>query len=132
MIVAAVGVSTITAGWHRLADVVGAILIALAWARSSPRSSFAPRAGCPADLGHGARRLDHSARGLAGAGVIIAGIVGLVVAAFDPARLGDAAAAGGSEPRTFVAALVVTLGSALVAFALYEWAMRGVALEAPP
>jgi membrane-associated phospholipid phosphatase len=30
--VSAVGMSTVVAGWHRLADVLGAILIALAWA----------------------------------------------------------------------------------------------------
>jgi len=132
VIVAVVGVSTITAGWHRLADVLGAILIALAWASLVTAVLVRAQGWMPRrtwGMGHGgwATRL----AGLAGAGVIIAGLASLVVAAFDPARLGDAAAAGGSEPRTFVAALVVTLGSALVAFAAFEWAMRGVALEAP-
>jgi membrane-associated phospholipid phosphatase len=132
VIVAMVGVSTITAGWHRLADVVGAVLIALAWASIVTAAlvrvqGWMPRRTWGMGYGGWATRL----AGLAGAGVIIAGIFSLVVAATDPAPLGHAAAAGGSEPRTFVAALVVTLGSALVAFAAYEWAMRGVALEAP-
>jgi membrane-associated phospholipid phosphatase len=132
VIVAAVGVSTITAGWHRLADVVGAILIALAWAAIVTAVLVRAQGWMPRrtwGMGHGgwATRL----AGVAGAGVIIAGIVSLVVAGLDPAPLGGAAAASGVEPRTFVAALVVTFGSALVAFAAYEWAMRGVALEAP-
>jgi membrane-associated phospholipid phosphatase len=134
VIVAVIGVSTITAGWHRLADVVGAVLIALAWASLVTAALVRAQGWMPRrtwGMGHGgwATRL----AGLAGAGVIIAGIVSLVVAALDPAPLRDAAAAGAgaAEPRTFVAALVVTLGSALVGFAAYEWAMRGVALEAP-
>ena len=132
VIVAAVGVSTITAGWHRLADVVGAILIALAWAAIVTAALVRVQGWMPRRTwgrGHGGwtTRL----AGGAGAGVIIAGIVSLLVAGLDPAPLGGATAAVGSEPRTFVAALVVTFGSALVAFAAYEWAMRGVALEAP-
>ena len=132
IVVAVVGVSTITAGWHRLADVVGAVLIALAWASIVTAALVRAQGWMPRrtwGIGHGgwATRL----AGLAGAGVIVAGIISLVVAALEPAPLRDAAAAGGPEPRTFVAALVVTLGSALVAFAAYEWAMRGVALEAP-
>ena len=132
VIVAAVGVSTITAGWHRLADVVGAILIALAWAAIVTAALVRAQGWMPRrtwGMGHGgwATRL----AGLAGASVILAGIVSLVGAGLDPAPLGGATAASGIEPRTFVAALVVTFGSALVACAAYEWAMRGVALEAP-
>ncbi len=128
--VAAVGVSTITAGWHRLADVVGAILISLAWAGLVTAALVLAQGWMPRrtwGLGYGGRPTRVAA--LAGAGVIILGIAGLVVGALDMGPLDDVSAVGGSEPRTFVAALVVTFGAAMVASAAYVWAMRGVALE---
>jgi hypothetical protein len=67
--------------------------------------------------------------GLAGAVVIVVGINVLLVTALDPAPLTQAIEVGTSDPRTFTAALVVALGSALVASAGFVWAMRGVALE---
>ena len=60
---------------------------------------------------------------------IAVGITALLVTALDPAPLTQAIAVGTSEPRTFTAALITALGSALVACAGYVWAMRGVALE---
>ena len=129
-LVAVVGLSTITAGWHRLADVVGAILISLAWASIVTAvlvlaQGWMPRRTWGTGLGGPATTLT----GIAGAVVIAVGITALLVTALDPAPLTDAIAVGTSEPRTFTAALITALGSALVACAGYVWTMRGVALE---
>ncbi len=129
-LVAVVGLSTITAGWHRLADVVGAVLISLAWASIVAAilvvaQGWMPRRTWGTGLGGPATTLT----GLAGVVVIVVGVTALLVTALDPAPLTQAIAVGTSEPRTFTAALITALGSALVACAGYVWAMRGVALE---
>jgi membrane-associated phospholipid phosphatase len=132
VLVAAVGVSTITAGWHRLADVVGAILISLAWASIVTAALVRAQGWMPRRTwGRGLGGRATTVAGLAGAVVIVAGIVGVAGAGVDPSPLKDAVAASASESWTFIAALVIALGSALVACAAYVWAMRGVALELP-
>lgn len=129
--VAAVGVSTITAGWHRLADVLGAILISLAWASVVTAALVLAQGWMPRRTwGRGLGGRAAMVAGLAGAVLVLVGIVGVALAALDPAPQG-VAAVGASEARTFIASLVIALGSALLACASYVWAMRGVALELP-
>jgi membrane-associated phospholipid phosphatase len=132
LVVAVIGVSTIMAGWHRLADVVGGMLVALAWASIvtavlvrvqgwMPRRTWVlGRAGSVTTIA-----------GLAGAMVFAAGLVALTATLLDPVPLRDAVDAGRAEPRAFAGALVVTLGSALVACAGFVWALQGVAVESP-
>ena len=129
--VAAVGVSTITSGWHRLADVVGAILISLAWASIVTAALVLAQGWMPRRTwGRGLGGRATTVAGLAGAILVLVGIVGVGAAALDPAYQG-VAAAGATEARTFIAALVIALGCAVLACAAYVWAMRGVALELP-
>ncbi len=130
--IAAVGVSTIMSGWHRLADVVGGILVALAWASVITAmlvlvQGWMPRRTWTRGLGGPVAAV----AGIAGALVIVAGVAALAGTVLDPTAIGDAVDAGTLVPRTFAAALVVALGASVVACAGYVWALRGVAVESP-
>jgi len=127
---AAVGVSTIIAGWHRLADVVGAILIALAWASLvagfaalaqgwMPRRTWAQGVGGPVG----------SIVAGAGAVAIVAGAIGIAIAVANQPQLAELIAARAPAPGPFMAALAVTVGFSLIACVGYVMAMRGVAFE---
>lgn len=129
----AVGTSTIVAGWHRLADVVGAFLIALAW-NAIPTALLVliqgrmPRHSWRSGLGG-------TATGLAafvGAAAVLAGGLGLAVALVVPAPIADALATGPAPAQTFVAAVTISAGTGFLAVAALLWALRGVALELPP
>jgi membrane-associated phospholipid phosphatase len=132
-LIAAVGTSTITAGWHRLADVVGGILIALAWAALATSAlvvaqGWMPRQTWRRGLGGGAT----TAAAFAGAAALLAGGLGLGLVIGDAAPLTDLVESGSPAARTFVAAVTISAGVACLAVAVFVWAMRGVALELPP
>lgn len=131
-LIAAVGVSTMIAGWHRLADVEGAILISLAWASLVTAvlvyaQGWMPRRTWGRGLGGPAMTI----AGAAGAVGVIAGAVGIIVVGVDPTPLAELVATGALGPRTFVAALAIAAGTSLIGCASYVWAMRGVAFELP-
>ncbi len=132
VVIAAVGTSTITAGWHRLADVLGAILISLAWAALATSvlvvvQGWMPRRTWRRGLGAGAS----TAAAFAGAAALLAGALGLAVVIADSAPLSTLAEPGPPAARTFVAAVSISAGVACLAVAALVWAMRGVALELP-
>jgi membrane-associated phospholipid phosphatase len=127
---AAVGVSAMTLAWHRLADVVGAILIALAWMALATallvlRQGWMPR-----------RTWSRGRPGLIVGTVAVVGIIavtaafgGLVAAFVVSDVVEQTVEAVSSEPTVFVSALVVVLGASLISYAVYVWAMNGVAYE---
>jgi len=130
LLTAAVGMSTITTGWHRLADVVGATLISLAWASVVTAvlvrtQGWMPRRTWGRGIGNRATLV------AATAGVVasLAGAAGLAVAMIDPAPLASLIADRVTTPESFVAALAIAAGTTLIAAAGYLWAMRGVAFE---
>ena len=131
-LIAAIGVSTMIAGWHRLADVEGAIFISLAWASLitailvyahgwMPRRSWGRRLGGPAMRVVGA----------SGAVAIVAGTMGILVIGMGPTPLAELIATQALGPRTFVAALAIAAGTSLIGCAGFVWALRGVAFELP-
>ncbi len=131
-VVATVGVSTMIAGWHRLADVEGAILISLAWASLVTAilvlaQGWMPRRTWGRGLGGPAMRF----AGAIGAGAVVAGVVGIIVISIDPTPLPELIDSQALAPRTFVAALAIAAGTSLVGCAGYVWALRGVAFEQP-
>jgi membrane-associated phospholipid phosphatase len=131
-LVATVGVSTMIAGWHRLADVEGAIFISLGWASFVTAILVAVRGWMPRrtwrrGVGGPPIRLV----GVAGAVAVVAGTIGIVVIGIDPSPLAELVATNAIAPRTFVAALAVAAGTSLVGCAGYVWALRGVAFELP-
>jgi membrane-associated phospholipid phosphatase len=130
--VAAAAISTIVLTWHRLADAVGAVLISLAWASLVTAVLVLAEGRMP-------RRTWHRGRGgavaafvaLVGGLAIVAGLVVLTAGLFDQRALDEAIATVADDPVAFAAALVVTAGSTLIAYAAYVWGLRGVALEHP-
>jgi membrane-associated phospholipid phosphatase len=130
---AAVGTSTILAGWHRLADVVGAVLLALAWTAIPAALLVLGRGWMPRRSWR--RGLGGTATGTAafvGAAAMLAGGLGLAVALIVPASVADALASGPAPARTFVAAVTISAGAGFLAIAALLWALRGVALELQP
>ncbi len=120
------------AGWHRLADVEGAILISLAWASFVAAilaygRGWMPRRTWGRGLGGPPMRI----LGAAGAVAVVAGTIGIAVIGVDPTQLAELVATNAIAPRTFIAALAVAAGTSLVACAGYVWALRGVAFEIP-
>lgn len=127
-----VGVSVVTAGWHRLADAVGAIMIALAWTALAggvlaQLQGWMPRRTWRTGLGRGTIVTG----GLVGVVAVAAG--GLAVASLLVDTTPVAAAFTGlrDAPRAFWAAIVVVAGTALVASSALVWALHGLALELP-
>jgi membrane-associated phospholipid phosphatase len=130
---AAVGTSTILAGWHRLADVVGAVLLALAWTAVPTALLVLAQGWMPRRSWR--RGLGGTATGTAafvGAAAMLAGGLGLAVALIVPASGADALAVAPAPARTFVAAVTLSAGSGFLAIAALLWALRGVALELQP
>ncbi|MEW6223358.1 MAG: phosphatase PAP2 family protein [Chloroflexota bacterium] len=128
----AVGMSTVVAGWHRLADVIGAILISLAWtalcaAGLARVSGWMPRRSWRTGLGGGTILLG----GVAGAVALAIGGIVLVAVATDPAPIAEALRTLADAPRAFLAALAIVGGTALLSAVALLWGLRGVALELP-
>ena len=126
----AVGMSTVVAGWHRLADVLGAILISLAWtalcaAALARLRGWMPRRSWRTGLGRGTTVLG----GVAGIAALVVG--GIVVAAVvsDPAPVEEVLETLADAPRAFLAALAIVAGGTLLAPVALLWGLRGVALE---
>ncbi len=129
---AAVGLSTITTGWHRLADVVGGLLISLAWAGVVTAvlvraQGWMPRRSWGSGFGGGATTV----AGILGFIAVVAGAAGLGIALVDPAPLGDLIRDRATTPESYIGALAIAAGAAVITSASYVWAMRGIALEAP-
>ena len=129
---AAVGLSTITTGWHRLADVVGAILISLAWAGIVTAVLVRAQGWMPRRTwGRGIGGSATTVAGIVGFLAVVGGAAGLGIALVDPAPLGDLIRERATTPESYLGALAIAAGTALIASAGYVWAMRGIALELP-
>lgn len=132
VLTAAVGVSTITAGWHRLADVVGADLIALGWAALVTAALVLAQGRMPRRTWtRGLGRRTTFITGATGVIVICAGAVILAIALVDPAPLGRLIDDRSTTPEAFVASIAIAIGTALIGTGAYVWAMRGVAVDLP-
>ena len=130
ILIGAVGVSTIAAGWHRLADVAGAVLISLAWASLVTGilvrgQGWMPRRTWGRGLGGRVTTLAAAVGWVA----VITGAAGVAVSLSDPTPLDGVIATDPLAVWTFVAAVAITAGVSLLAPASYVWAMRGVAFE---
>ncbi len=132
VLTAAVGISTITEGWHRLADVVGADLIALGWAALVTAALVLAQGRMPRRTWtRGLGRRTAYITGATGLIVIGAGAAGLALALVDPAPLGRLINDRATTPEAFVASIAIAIGTALIGTGAYVWAMRGVAVDLP-
>lgn len=127
--VGVVGISTLTAGWHRLADAVGAILVALAWSGLVAAVVVATRGSMP-------RRTWHAGSSRLATRILLVGALGLfgvavgVLAYAWVTRAGAGTLADGLEaPLAYALAVVILAAGALLASASLLWALRGVNLE---
>jgi membrane-associated phospholipid phosphatase len=129
---AAVGVSAIGLAWHRLADVIGGMLIALAWASMVTALLVRLQGWMPRRTwARGQGGMVMGAAIALGVLALVAGGVVLVVGLVATDALSQAIAVAEAEPPAFLAALITVVGASLVASAAYVWAMHGVALRAP-
>jgi membrane-associated phospholipid phosphatase len=129
-VTAAVGVSTIVAGWHRLGDVAGAVLIALAWACLLTALLVLARGWMPRRTwGRGSGGRMAALASLGGAAAIVVGAAGIAVVALDRPYLSEVIADQAAQPGPFVAALSIAAGISFIACVGYVVAMRGVAIE---
>lgn len=127
---AAIGVSALSLAWHRLADVVGAVLIALAWVSLTTailvlRQGWMPRRTWE----RGRPGLVIGSAAALGALALGAGIVTLVAGLVVSDVVEQTIEAAASGPTTFIAAAIAAAGSALIGVAAYVWAMNGVAFR---
>jgi hypothetical protein len=130
---AIVGTSTIAAGWHRLADAVGAMLIDLAWASLLTAllvvaQGWMPRRTWRRGLGGGATGLAT----LLGSAAMLAGGFGLALVLVGPGPVNEWLSVTPTPARTFVAAVTISAGSSFLVLAAFVWGLRGIALELPP
>ncbi|HVA87203.1 MAG TPA: phosphatase PAP2 family protein [Candidatus Saccharimonadales bacterium] len=128
--VAVVGMSAVAAGWHRLDDAIGAILVALAWAALGTAVLAAGWSALPRrSWSFGSARSGTSLLAFASAVALLLGAAVLLYAWLNPEFAARSPAAIDDAPRVFVGALAVIAGAALGACASLLWAMRGIVLE---
>jgi membrane-associated phospholipid phosphatase len=127
--VSVVGISTLTAGWHRLADALGAILVALAWTSLVAATVAATRGTMPRRSWHaGSSRLATRVL-LVGAGALFAAAAAVLAWAWGTHATPGSVVGVLEAPLAYALALAILAAGALVASASLLWAMRGVTLE---
>ncbi len=127
------GTSTIIAGWHRMEDVVGAGLVALAWVAATAAIVVRRRGAVPVADHH---RTGHRVAGRAlVVGALVVGVLGLlawgqvfvegdeIIAALD--------AGTASAQRLFAGAAVITVAAAIATVATLWRAIRRGEIERP-
>ena len=132
VVVAIVGISTLVAGWHRMADAIGGVFVATAWAGGSA-SILAWRRGVEgvgrrtATLG----RWSSTAPMLAGAGILALAGLAYVVAAIDPLEVLLFLATRGGSPALFAVGVLITIGTSMLALGALGFALRDIRLDPP-
>jgi membrane-associated phospholipid phosphatase len=130
VVVAAVGGSAIVAGWHRMADSVGGVFVATAWA-SGTGAALTWRRGVDIVGARTAMFGRLSTRLPIAVGVVVLALGGLayVVAALDPLDVLLVLAERGGSPALFVIGLMLTTGTSLLAIGALGFALRDVHLD---
>lgn len=130
VVVAAVGVSTLLAGWHRMADAVGGVFVATAWAALFG-ALLAWRRGVErvgartASLGGVSSTLPL----VVGAAILAMGAFGYLVVAIDPLDVLLMLADRGGSPALFWVGVAITIGTTLAALGALGYALRDVRLD---
>ena len=129
---AIVGISTLVAGWHRMADAIGGVFVAVAWAGGSA-SILAWRRGVEG-VGHRTATLGRwssTAPMLAGAGIHAFAGLAYVVAAIDPLEVLLFLASQGGGPALFAVGVFITIGTSMLALGALGFALRDIRLDPP-
>lgn len=133
IVVAIVGISTLVAGWHRMADAVGGVFVATAWAAGFA-AFLAWRRGIEVA---GARtaafgRVSATIPLLVGAGLLAFGGIAYVIVAADPLGVLLVLADRGGSPALFAVGMLLTVGTSLVALGGLGFALRDIQLDPRP
>ncbi|MEP6639284.1 MAG: phosphatase PAP2 family protein [Chloroflexota bacterium] len=130
VLVAAVGVSTLLAGWHRMADAVGGVFVATAWAAGLAsllawRRGVEPVGSRIAGLGR------YSSTIPIFLGSLLVGLGGFayLIAALDPLDVLRYLAERGGSPALFWVGVVLAAGTSLLALGALAFALRNVRLD---
>ena len=133
VVVAVVGVSTLVAGWHRMADAVGGTFVATSWGaglaallawrrgveRVGPRTAEVSRVGARISMA-------------LGAGLVVLGAFAYLVAAIDPLEVLFHLAERGGSPALFAIGVVIVIGTTFLTLGALGLAMRDVRLDPRP
>ena len=130
LVVAAVGVSTLLAGWHRMADAVGGVFVATTWAATFG-AILAWRRGVER-VGRRTARFGGVSSTLplvVGLAVMAIGVVGYLLVALDPLDVLVTLADRGGSPALFWVGVAITVGTSLAALGALGFALRDVRLD---
>lgn len=132
VVVATVGIATLIAGWHRMADAVGGVFVATAWGAGLAavlvwRRGIESVGRRTAIFGS----VSSSLPMLVGAGLLTLGSVSYLVVAFDPLEVLLLLAERGGSPALFGIGVVITIGTSLLALGALGFAVRDVQLDPP-
>lgn len=130
IVVAVVGVSTLVAGWHRMADAVGGSFVATAWGAGLAgilvwRYGVEVVGTRTAEFG----RLSSIVPVLIGLGIAVVGGVGYVLAAVDPFEVLLVLAERRGSPALFGVGVLITVGAALLSLGSLGLALRDIRLD---
>lgn len=130
IVVAVVGVSTLVAGWHRMADAVGGSFVATAWG-AGLAGVLVSRYGVEvvgartAEFG----RLSSVVPLLIGLGIAVVGGIGYLIVAVDPLEVLLVLADRGGSPALFGVGLLITVGATLLSLGSLGLALRDIRLD---
>lgn len=130
IVVAIVGISTLAAGWHRMADATGGVFVATAWGAAAG-AILAIRLGVER-VGHRTARfgrLSSSIPLVIGAGILALGGLAYVIAAVDPLDVLLILAERGGSPALFAVGVVITIGTSMLALGGLGFALRDIQFE---
>jgi len=130
IVVAVVGVSTLVAGWHRMADAVGGSFVATAWGAGLAgvlvwRYGVEVVGARMAEFG----RLSSIVPLLIGLGIAVVGGVGYLIVAVDPLEVLLVLADRGGSPALFGVGLLITVGATLLSLGSLGLALRDIRLD---
>ena len=130
IVVAAVGISTLIAGWHRMADAIGGVFLATAWA-AGVGAVLAWRRGIDV-AGRRTAAFGHVSSSIplaVGATLLVLGGLAYLVVAADPLGVLFVLAERGGSPAVFVIGLLITIGTSLLALGGLGFALRDIRLD---
>ena len=128
--VAFLGVSTVVAGWHRMADAIGGVYLATAWGAGLAAALVWKRG--TDHVGHRtavAGRITALLALIMGFGLTALGLIGYLVILADPLDVLDYLASRGGSPAAFAVGVLLTVGSSLLALGALGFVLRGTTLD---
>jgi membrane-associated phospholipid phosphatase len=130
VVVAIVGVSTLLAGWHRMADAIGGVFVATAWG-GGVAAFLAWRRGVErvGDRTASFGRWTSTIPMMIGAGTLALGGLAYVIAAVDPLEVLLVLAQRGGSPALFAVGILITIGTSMLALGMLGFALRDIRLD---